>query len=129
MSVNWEHALEHVPEKLSDFSIILDVGYIRRLIDENMLIQKNFEHFPLDRMEASDREENTVGGKFEPPFAGHVRFGPAASAVHRKSFRGRQTDHAKKFIGSAKKSVDVAMALHDSRLASRLRAFRQWGNP
>ncbi len=38
--------LEHVPEKLVDFSIILDIGYIRCLIHENMLQLFDFERFP-----------------------------------------------------------------------------------
>jgi hypothetical protein len=46
--------LEHVPEKLIDFSVILDIGYIRCLIDENMLQDIDFKRFLLDRMSPSD---------------------------------------------------------------------------
>ena len=41
---------EHAPEKLNDFSDILDIGYIRVLIDENMLQLFDFERVLFDRM-------------------------------------------------------------------------------
>ncbi len=53
---NERNSLEHVPEKLVDFSIILDIGYIRCLIDGNMIQLFDFERFLLDRMIPSDRK-------------------------------------------------------------------------
>ena len=41
--------LEHVPEKLNDFSVLLDIGYIRCLT-KNMLQLFDFERFLVDRM-------------------------------------------------------------------------------
>ncbi|QXX73609.1 hypothetical protein MHY1_00406 [Methylovirgula sp. HY1] len=48
--------LAHVAEKLIDFSILSDIGYIRCLIDENMLQLIDFERFLLGRMSPSCRE-------------------------------------------------------------------------
>ena len=49
-------ALEHVPEKSIDFSVLLDIGYIRCLIDENMVQLIDFERFPTDRVIPPDRK-------------------------------------------------------------------------
>ena len=43
-------------EKLNDFSGILELGYIRVLIDENMLRLIELERFLLDRVISPDRE-------------------------------------------------------------------------
>ncbi len=52
------HVLEHVPEKLTDFSDILDIGYIRCLIKDMLHV---FEIEPIcpDQM---DRERFHVIG-------------------------------------------------------------------
>ena len=48
--------LEHVPEKLYDFSALSDIGYIRCLSDETMRQLIDLEWFPLDRASPPDRK-------------------------------------------------------------------------
>ncbi|QXX73392.1 hypothetical protein MHY1_00188 [Methylovirgula sp. HY1] len=54
--LGWPAPLQHVPEKLNDFSDIFELGYIRVLIDENMFQLIDLERFLFDGVIPPDRK-------------------------------------------------------------------------
>ncbi|MHB8884890.1 MAG: hypothetical protein ACYC5H_07355 [Methylovirgula sp.] len=71
--------LEHVPEKLNDFS------------DKNMLQLIDFERFPLDRMIPSGREENApdIGAPVSPAAASKPSICQLCRGFHVSETRAR----------------------------------------